>query len=166
MKRVQSSSPYIKTRVRHIYKDGLIAKIFVTIKPGLPFGDLEEKLTILTEGDRFPHVEVLVKGQVMGAIRLFPDQFFLGFVKKGEVARRVARLRKNGTADLKIQKIESSHQAVTAEFEEIEPGQEYAIAVTFTAPTSKTGKTEARIKIHTNDNNQSLFEVPFYAIVK
>ena len=166
VKSIQSSSPYIKTRVRHIYKDGLVAKIFVTITPGLPFGELEEKLTILTEGYRFPHVEVLVKGQVGGAIRLAPDQFFMGFVKKGEVARRVAHLRKKGPADLKIQKIESSHRFVTATFEEIEPGKEYAIEVTFTALASETGKSEALIKIHTNDSNQPLFEVPFYAIVK
>ena len=166
VKSVQSSSPYIKTRVQHIYKDGLIAKIFVTIKPGLPFGELGEKLTILTEGYRYPHVEVLVTGQVVGAIRLTPDQFFLGFVKKGEVARRVARLRKKGPADLKIQKIESSHPNVTADFKAIKPGAEYEIKVTFTAPASETGKLEALIKIHTHDSHQPLFEVPFYAIVK
>ena len=162
VKSVQSSSPYIKTRVRHIYKDGLIAKIFVTIKPGLPFGELGEKLTILTEGYQYPHVEVLVTGQVVGAIHLTPDQFFLGFVKKGEVAR----LRKKGPADLKIQKIESSHPNVTADFKAIKPGAEYEIKVTFTAPASETGKSEALIKIHTNDINQPLFEVPFYAIIK
>lgn len=166
VKDVKSSSPYIKTRVGHIYKDGLASKIFVTIQPGLPLGELNEKLTILTEGYQYPLVEILVKGQVIGAIRLAPEQFFMGFVKKGEVAHSVARLQKNGTADLKIQKIESSHQTVTATFEEIELGQEYAIAVTFTAPTSKTGKIEARIKIHTNNSDQSLLEVPFYAIVK
>lgn len=166
VKSIQSSSPYIKTRVRHIYKDGLIAKIFVTIKPGLPFGELEEKLTILTEGYRYPHVEVLVTGQVVGAIRLTPDQFFFGFVKKGEVARRVARLRKKGPADLKIQKIESSHPNVTADFKAIKPGAEYEIKVTFTTPASETGKLEALIKIHTHDSHQPLFEVPFYAIVK
>ena len=166
VKGVKSSTPYIKTRLRHIYKDGLAAKIFVTIKPGLPFGELEEKLTILTEGYLFPHVEFLVKGQVVGAIRLAPDQFFMGFVKKGEVVRRVAHLRKKGTSDLKIQKIESSHEFVTAKFEEIESGQEYAIEVTFIAPVSETGKSEALIKIHTNDIDQPLFEVPFYAIVK
>ena len=166
VKSIKSSSPYIKTRVRHIYEGGLIAKIFVTLKPGLPFGEVKEKLTILTEGYRYPHVEVLVTGQVVGAIRLTPDQFFMGFVKKGEVARRVARLRKKGPADLKIRKIESNDRSVTATFEEIEPGKEYAIEVTFTAPTSETGKSEALIKIHTNDIDQPLFEVPFYAIVK
>ena len=166
VKGVKSSTPYIKTRLRHIYKDGLAAKIFVTIKSELPLGKLEEKLTVMTEGYQYPNVEVLVKGEVVGAIRLIPDQFFMGFVKKGEVARRVARLRKNGPPDLKIQKIESSHELVTAKFEEIESGQEYAIEVTFTAPVSETGKSEALIKIHTNDSNQPLFEVPFYAIVK
>lgn len=166
VKRVQSSSPYITTKLQHIHKDSLVAKIFVTIKPGLPFGELEEKLTILTEGYRYPHVEVLVKGQVVGAIRLSPDQFFLGFVKKGQVARRIARLRKNGTADLKILQIESSHQSVTTEFEEIELGKEYTIVVNFAASESQTGKTEALIKIHTNDSEQPQLEVPFYAIVK
>ena len=166
VKSIQSSSPYITTQLRPIYKEGLAAKIFVTIKPGLPFGELKEKLTILTEGYLYPHVEVLVRGQVSGAIRLVPDQFFMGFVKKGTVARRVARLRKKGSADLKIQQIESSHRSVTATFEEIIPGKEYAIEVTFTAPVSETGKTEALIKIHTNDKAQPLFEVPFYAIVK
>ena len=166
VKSVKSSSPYIKTRVRHIYKDGLVAKIFVTIKPGLPFGELEEKLIILTEGYRYPHTEVLVKGRIVGPLSLTPDQFFMGFVKKGEVVRRIAHLRKNGTSDLKIQAIESNHELVTAKFEEIEPGQEYAIEVTFTAPASETGKSEALIKIRTNDITQPLFEVPFYAIVK
>ncbi len=166
VKSVKSSSPYIKTRFQHIYEGGLVVKIFVTIKSGLPFGELEEKLTILTEGYLYPHVEVLVKGQVVGAIRLVPDQFFMGFVKKGEVARRVARLRKKGPADLKIQKIESSHPNVTADFKAIKPGAEYEIKVTFTAPASETGKLEALIKIHTHDSHQPLFEVPFYAIVK
>jgi len=166
VKSVQSSSPYITTKLRHIYKDGLVAKIFVNVKPGLPVGELKEKLTILTEGYRYPHVEVLVKGHVGGALRLSPDQFFMGFIKKGQVARRVARLRKNGPADLKILGIESSHPSVTAEFEEIKPGKEYAIEATFTAPASQTGKVDALIKIHTNDSAQPLLEVPFYAIVK
>ena len=166
VKSVQSSSSYITTKIRRIRKDGIAAKIFVTIKPGLPLGKFEEKLTILTEGYRYPHTEVLVKGRIVGPLSLTPDQFFMGFVKKGEVVRRVAHLRKKGTSDLKIQKIESSHEFVTAKFEEIESGQEYAIEVTFTAPVSETGKSEARIKIHTNDKDQPLFEVPFYAIVK
>ena len=166
VKRVQSSSPYITTKLRHIYTDGLIAKILVAIKPGLPLGELNEKITILTEGYRYPQVEVLVKGQVVGALSLTPDQFFLGFVKKGQVAHGVARLRKKGVADLKILQIESSHPFVTAKSEEIESEQEYSIEVTFTASESEIGKTEALIKIHTNDNNQPLFEVPFYAIVK
>ncbi len=166
VKRVQSSSPFIQTKIQHIYKDGLVAKIFVTIKPGLPLGGLKEKLTLLTEGYRYPHVEVLVLGKVVGAIRLAPEQFFMGFVKIGEVARRSVRLRKNGTPDLKILRIESTHPSITTDFEVIKPGREYEISVTFTAPTSETGKSKALIKIHTNDINQSLFEVPFYAIVK
>lgn len=166
VKGVESSSPYIKTRVRHIHKDSLVAKIIVTVKPGLPLGELEEKLTILTEGYRYPHVEVLVKGRIVGAIRLFPDQFFLGFVKKGQVTRHVARLRKNGAADLKILQVESSLPSVTTEVEEMERGKEYEIAVNFEAPTAQTGKTEAIIKIHTNDSEQPQLEVPFYAIVK
>ena len=88
------------------------------------------------------------------------------FVKKGKVARQVAQLRKNGHADLKILQIESSHESVTTDFEAIEPGREYAIAVNFTAPTSTIGRMEALIKIHTNDSEQPLLEVPFYAIVK
>ena len=166
VKGVKSSSQYITTKLQQIHKDGLVAKIFVTIKPGLPFGKLDEKLTILTEGYKYPNTEILVKGQVRGAIRLVPDQFFMGFVKKGEVVRRVAKLRKKGTADLKIKKIESSHQAIATEIEEIEPGQEYAITVIYTVPASQTGKSEASIKIYTNDSDQSLLEVPFYAIVK
>ena len=166
VKSVKSSSPYITAKIRRIRKGGLAAKIFVTIKPGFPLGKFEEKLTILTEGYRYPHTEVLVTGRIVGPLSLTPDQFFIGFVKKGEVARRVSHLRKKGPANLKIQKIESSHRFVTATFEEIEPGKEYAIEVTFTAPASETGKSEALIKIHTNDSNQPLFEVPFYAIVK
>jgi predicted double-glycine peptidase len=166
VKNVTSSSPYITTKLQQIYKDGLVAKIFVTIKPGIPFGDFNEKLIMLTEGYQYPHVEILVRGKVVRPISLVPDQFFMGFVKKGEVARRVARLRKKGPADLKIQKIESNDHSVTATFEEIEPGKEYAIEVTFTAPISETGKSEALIKIYTNDIDQPLLEVPFYAIVK
>ena len=166
VKEVRSSSPHIITKLRRTHTDGLAAKIFVTIKPGLPFGELNEKITVLTEGYQYPHVEILVKGQVVGAIGLSPDQFFLGFVKKGKVARQVAKLRKNGPADLKILQIESSHESITADFEAIEPGREYAIAVNFTAPTATTGRTEALIKIHTNDSEQPLLEVPFYAIVK
>ena len=166
VKRVQSSSPFIQTKIQHIYKEGLVAKIFVTIKPGLPVGELKEKLTLLTEGYRYPQVEVLVMGKVVGAIRLDPEQFFIGLVKTGEVVRRSVRLRKNGTPDLKILRIESTHPSITTDFEAVKTGVEYEIAVTFTAPPSKTGRSYALIKIHTNDIDQPLFEVPFYAIVK
>ena len=105
-------------------------------------------------------------GEVVRPIRLNPDQFFFGFVKNGETAHRIAHLRKNGTPDMKILRIESNHPDVTADFKAIKPGVKYEITVTFTAPASETGKSEALIKIHTNDNEQPLFEVPFYAIVK
>lgn len=166
VKSVKSSSPYIKTRLQKVKKDFLVAQIYVTVKPGLPLGELDEKLTILTEGYRYPQVEVLVTGKVVGALRLSPDQFFLGFVKKGATVRRTVQLRKNGVADLKIIRVESNHPSVTPKIEEIQIGQEYSIKVTFTAPTSETGKTKALIKIHTNDHNQPLLEVPLYAIVK
>lgn len=166
VKSVKSSSPYITTKLQHLHKDGLTAKVFVTVNPGLPLGELDEKLTIVTEGYQYPHVEVLIKGKIAGALSISPSQFFLGFVKKGGVTNRTARLRKNGTADLKILRIESSHPSITVKFKEIEPRKEYDIEVTFTAPTSQTGKVEDRIKIHTSDSEQPCLEVPFYAIVK
>lgn len=166
IKNVTSSSPYITTKLQPIYKDGIAAKIFVTIKTGIPFGDFNEKLTILTEGYDYPMVEVLVRGKVAQPISLTPDQFFMGFVKKGEVLQRSAKLRKVGTADLKIEKIESSHKSITTKFKETKVGQEYDIEVTFTTPTTETGNLKTSIKIHTNDIHQPLLEVPFYAIIK
>ena len=166
VKKVTSSSPYITAKIQPVYEDILTAKILVTIKTGIPLGKLDEKLTIVTEGYKHPIIEVLVKGNVVGALNISPSQFFLGFVKKGSVTNRVVRLRNNGAADFKILRIESGNPSIAAKFKEIQPRKEYDIVVTYTASASQTGKVQDNIKIYTNDSEQSLLEVPLYAIVK
>lgn len=166
VKKVTSSSPYITANIQPIYKDRLAAKVLVTVKPGLPIGELDEKLIILTEGYKYPNIEMLVKGKVVGKLSISPSQYFLGFVKKGSVTKRVVRLRNKGTSNLKILRIESSHPSIAAEFKEINPRKEYDIEITYTAPDFQIGKVQDNIKIHTNDSEQPLLDVPFYAIVK
>ena len=86
VKKVRTSTPFLQTNIHEQSKGALVATIDVTLQPGLPLGDINEEIVIETNEGKSPETEVLVKGKIVGDLKLSPKQFFFGYVKPGDIA--------------------------------------------------------------------------------
>lgn len=164
IKKVTSTSPNIVAEVLPQEKDALSVKIGVTIHPG-SLGKIEERVMIITNDKQTPQVEVLVKGMVHGEISVFPKSLFFGFIEHGKTVRKEITLMKAGESNLEILKIEPPSNLIATEVVSIEKGTKYLIQVTFTV-NANLGTFKDIIKIFTNNSQQSLLEVPLYAVIR
>lgn len=166
IKKVTSTSRHIVTEILRQKKNKLSSKVSVTIKPGLPFGKIEERVIITTNDKQTPQVEVLVKGTVHGEISLFPKSLFFGFVERGKTTRREITVTKTGKNNLEILKIESTSDLIVTELATIEEGAKYRVQATCNTTNTDLGTLKESIKIFTNNSQQPLIEVPLYAIIR
>jgi len=166
VKKVTSSVPYIQAKINSKFNNKKIAAIIdVTIKPGLPLREIKEKITIETNDRKYPKTEVLVKGSVIGDLKLYPKQFFLGFVKQGSTAKQMVKLTKIREPNLKIIKIENQSKSVDVKIVTVKPGQEYKIQVICT-PSEKEGLIKDVVRVYTNNEHQPIFNIPVYGIIQ
>lgn len=165
VKKVQASTPFLQTKVHKQSDSALVAIIDVILKPGLPLGKLNEKIIIETNENESPKTEVLVKGEIVGDLKLSPKQFFFGFVNPGDVAKQTVKLTKIGNPDLQIVKIEAPNKSIEVEMATIKPGQEYEIQA-ICRPSELESLIKGIVRVHTNNAEQLKFEIPIYAIVQ
>lgn len=150
VKKVKTSSPYIEARLEKLKDKDLLARVHFEIKPGMPMGRFKEETTIYTDAVKYPEVKVLIEGNVVGELLLKPNQFFMGFLKRGNSVRRTVNLEKRGKPDLKILKIEKDLQTVKIEIVTIEPGKKYQIKAMCTPTASSPALIRDVVKIQTN----------------
>ena len=164
--KVESSSRYITAEIPPSsarVRDKV--EIVVTIGPGLPIGRLNEKLVIHTDNKEQSSIEVPIEGNVVGEIKVFPNQFFFGYVERGEPVSRKVVISKTGDEDLKILKVESNLESVSVRVLSLEQNNKYAIKATLGSHAPE-GTMHGIIKVHTNSVQQPVIELPLYALIK
>lgn len=164
VKRAYSSSPLIKTKVNSVHKGELVAMVDVTVNPGSPLGKIKEKIIIETNDMRYPETEVLVKGMVIGDIKLYPKQIFFGFVECGNESKQSVRLIKHGKKNLQIEKVKNESKFIHVKVITVKKGKIYDIEAT--CKTESPGPLKETIQVYTNSSIQPKFEIPVYAIIK
>ena len=104
---VTSDSPFVKATLTRDDKQGLTYVVKAELQPGTPIGEFKSKLTVRSNHPKEPVVEIPVQAEVIGDIEVFPNQFFLGLLKKGQTVSKTTTLSTTAKERLKIKKIDS-----------------------------------------------------------
>lgn len=165
VKKVKTASPYLTAKI--LSKESKEkTRVLVTLHPGMPLGPIEERVIISTSDAKNPQLEVLVKGNIQGYLQIFPKRFFFGFVEKGQTAVREITLTNTGSNELSILNLETTSPLIATEAVTVEKGKKYLLKAIYTANADSGSTFRGTIKIHTNDVQQPLIEVPLYAAVR
>ena len=167
---VTSDSPFVKATLTRDEKDGLVYLVKAKLQPGTPIGEFRSKLTIHSNHPKEPVVEIPVSAEVIGDIETFPNQFFLGLLKKGQTVSKTITLSTTSDEPLKIEKIDSPFDYITVKSETDGPdgsraGKKYTITATL-KDTAPLGLIKGEVVIHTNNKDQPEIKVPLYALVE
>ena len=165
VKLVESSSPYIHTKLEKLNDKDLIARVHFEIKPGLPIGPLRETITVYTDAAKYPEIRVSIEGTVTGDLRVEPNQFFMGFLQVDTPVRRIIIIEKRGEADLEILKVENDLTIVQIRIVPLEPGRKYQIEAICTPTASSQKLVRDEVRIYTNSKKQPFLKIPLYGLL-
>jgi len=165
VKKVSTSSTQIAARLIS-QKYGEKAVIQVEIYPEIPQGEIKEKVIIYTNHPKTSEISVQIRGIVTGPIQVFPSQFSLGFIQRGQPSSQSVTITQHGLPNLEITQVEIKAKEMTVEIIPIKSGHEYLVKLSFVAGKDTPKTVHDMIRIHTNQPEQSLIEVPVYGIVQ
>jgi len=160
---VTSDSRFVKATLSRNDKEGVVYLVKAELKPGTPIGEFKSKLTVRSNHPKEPVVEIPVAAEVVGDIETFPNQFFLGLLKKGQGAGKTITLSTTAKERLKIKKIVSPFDYITVKSET--DGKQYVITATLNK-TAPLGLIKGEVVIHTNNKDQPEIKIPLYALVE
>ena len=158
---VTNSNPAIKTEKlnRPDGKPGVLLKI--TLTKAMPVGTFDDTVKLTTS--RIP-LQVDVFGQVTGDLSVAPAQVSFGIVPAGQEATRMVKLTNEGSKPIKVLGITSTAIPVSASAEPIDGSKDYKIIVQLHRGTPD-GQVRGQLQIKTDDPEEQVLNVPFYAIV-
>ena len=160
---VTSDSPFVKVVLTRDDKQGIVYQVRAELKPGAPIGEFKSKITVRSNHPKEPAVEIPVAAEVIGDIEFFPSQFFLGLLKKGQVASKTITISTTAKERLKIKKIDSPADYITVKSKA--DGQKYTVTATL-KNTAPLGLIKGEVVIHTNSKDQPEIKIPVYALVE
>ncbi len=162
VKGITSGSKYVKASVTQADGQYLVK---VTLLPGAPMGAFKSMVKVSSNHPRDPVVEIPVTAEVVGDIDMFPHQFFLGLLKKGQIVSKTVTLSTTSDEPLKIEKIDNPCEYVIVKATPEVQGKSYNITATLKG-TAPLGLTKQVVTVHTNNADQPKIEIPLYALIE
>ena len=162
---VTCDSPSVKVSLTRTDKPDLVYLVTAELKPGAPVGELKGKIKVSTNHPREPVVEIPVAADVVGDIETFPNQFFLGLLKKGQTASKTITISTTSDKPLVIRKMDSPFDYVTITALTDIRGKKYSVTATL-KDTAPLGNIKGEVVIHTNAPDQREIRVRIYAYVE
>ncbi len=163
--KVASDSQFLKITLTHDDTQGLVYHVRAELQPGAPLGQSKSNITIYSNHPQEPVVEIPVTAEVVGDIEVFPRQFFLGVVERGQNASKKITLSTTSDKPLSIKGIDNACEYVIVTASPKVNGKEYTITATLKG-TAPVGLTKQVVVIHTNDPDQPEISVPLYALIE
>lgn len=131
----------------------------------LPIGNIQEKVVILTDNQKYPKIEVGLRGKVVGPVKVIPDAVALGVIKADQLPVRTFRVYDTAKNDFAITSVESTSPLLSYKMNQKGNPKKYEISVKLTE-MPPVGAFSERLIIKTNDPSAPIIEVPVYAYVK
>ena len=140
--------------------------IEVSFDGNLPVSQFTEKLVISTNNPDHPTLQVIIRGNITGKVRVVPNTVALGVVKSDALPSRSIRIyAKDKELDFEITAIEPSSPLISTEITKDEQANEYRVIVSLTAVPPR-GAFSEKLRIKTNLEGENPSDVAVYAFVR
>jgi hypothetical protein len=168
---VSSSVPFLKTEVRPLSKDELLAgkspqqyEVSMSLEDDAPIGPVNAEIEIATNHPKAQKVPVKVFGVVRALLGVTPSQVQFGSVAaKTKPGRNLILVNnRSGGAKVELRSASVDDPAFTAEVVTIEAGRRYQVTVTI-KPDASPGPRDAVLTLETSDPEFPELEVPVRA---
>lgn len=164
----ESSQPYVKGQIapadekdKIAGKTGAQYKLHVSLEPGAPVGVLNAPIHIKTGIAKQPDLEIRVSGIVRDRLSVTPASIVFGNFTPGkdQISRNVIFTNNKPGQAVKVQKVDSSIEGISAEIVPMTEGVNYTIVLKPKADLKK-GEFSGMLKIYTSDKDRPVVEVP------
>ena len=166
VQKVTSDTRSVKVSLtRNADKQGTTYLVKAVLSPGAPIGILKGAIKVSSNHPKEPVVEIPVAADVVGDIDIFPHQFFLGLLKRGESASKKLTLSTTSDEPLTIQNIENPCDYVIVTAAPEVKGNKYTITATLKG-AAPVGLIKQVVVIHTTDPDQPEIKIPLFALIQ
>lgn len=139
--------------------------IEVTCNGDLPAGSFNETLTIHTDNPDYPTLDVAIRGNVAGMVRVTPNAVALGVIKDDAIPKRAIRVYAADDVSFEIIGLEPTSALIKTELSKEDNTDKYILGVTLTEKPPP-GAFSEKLTIKTNLPEEERIEIPVYAFVR
>jgi hypothetical protein len=136
--------------------------INVKILPTASVGRHSGVIKIHTNLEKKPRLDVRVKANVVGSIKVEPQRRDVGTVFRGQSKEAVFEISLREAAAVRIDSVETSVEHLSTELSESASGSEYELKVRV-RPDAPVGRLRETVTLHTTDEDRPEIELGFYA---
>lgn len=165
LKKVEAPEEYFLTRASD-FKEGARhgLKVDVVLKPGAPVGQFEEVITLHTNLRKRRRIDVPVRGNIVGRIRVKPSVVSFGMQKKGSLGARKVEIKSVDQAEFNLLKVTSEPSFILARVRPPKSSGTFSVILRIDE-NAPAGKLRGEIAIHTDDPDQPVIKVPVHGLI-
>ncbi len=167
--KVKTSSDFISVKIKEIANSitEYIKKFEIEIifDSNIPFGNLQENLTIYTNDKEYPKIEIPIFGNIKRDIEFKPSSFFFGFIEKGEKCVSKLTIFTTCKGPFKIKEVENPFDCISVYTIPKNKNKEYEITAVL-EENAPTGNIKGDIIFHTDNVYQPIIKVPVYGLIR
>jgi len=145
---------------------GDVATIDVTLNVDNDFGEITKAITLTTTDPQNPKVDILLKADVYKPITLFPANFMLGSVSKGEKLLGKMILTNRSNSDIKVLNVDNTNKKVKFNIKSgdvIKKGEDYVIEGL--GDTKESGNLKGFLTLKLSDKDMPQLKMEFFGFV-
>ena len=111
-------------------------------------------------------IEIPIEGIVEGDLSVFPERFFLGFIRSGEEKSCTVELKNSEEIPIQFSRAQAEGDSVKVAVEPTQPGYTYKITATAQANVPQ-GQLKDTVRIYIEEQGaEKVVEIPFFGVVR
>jgi len=134
-------------------------KLFLTLKPDTPAGNLHGNLVVNTTSKFSPTLEFRFMGQVRPGITADPSVIRIWYNEGKPAVNKTCRVKKHTDGSFKILKIKPSAKELVCRVVDLTPGKIYQLEIEWTG-AKVTAMQEFKLRVETDDPAAPILEIP------
>lgn len=166
LNRIEVNEHYLNTETSIINEENKKGfNIDISLKPKIPVGEFSEIITLHTNLNKRPRIDVPVWANILGRIKVQPQALSFGTVHKGDKISPTISVSTTDSSDFQVEKVVSNLPFIHLE-QSINKKDRVVEIAGFIDNVSPAGMCSGSIEIHTDDPEQGIINVPIYGVIK
>ncbi len=166
LNRIESNEEYVSTEVSEITEENKRGfNIDITLKSETPVGDLSEIVTLHTNLNKHPRIDIPVWANITGRIRVEPGALSFGAVQKGDDIPQDIIVSDNSGENFKVLNVDCDLPFIHLKSSIDKENNVVRISGNIDK-MSPAGRCSGKIYIYTNDPDQGILHVPVYGVIQ